>query len=163
MPTLWARTATYESISLGDELPILVKYESEEALSAGVPSIAGEGAAEGVEAMSKDRRGAPPVEEQEAKVTAYVTELLEKSFPRQYLQSPGAGVEVLCLGRIIAGDTITLTGTVTAKWEVEGRGMIECQVVCDGGRGRVLASATASIPFPMDGSTGATEEDPGRR
>ncbi len=27
MPTLWAQTAEYDNISVGDDLPILVKFE----------------------------------------------------------------------------------------------------------------------------------------
>ena len=33
MPRLWAKTVSFDSISLGDELPILVKWETEETIS----------------------------------------------------------------------------------------------------------------------------------
>ena len=33
MPRLWAKTVTYDSVSVGDQLPILAKWETEETIA----------------------------------------------------------------------------------------------------------------------------------
>ena len=71
MSRLWAQTVTFDSVSVGDQLPILVKLGTEDAIcSAGVllkPATA-------TEATASIGNVNPPAPD----LTAYLLELLEK-------------------------------------------------------------------------------------
>ncbi|MCE2463161.1 MAG: hypothetical protein J4F46_04495 [Dehalococcoidia bacterium] len=85
MPTLWAKRVTYESVQVGDDLPILVKHMSQENLDLYArqaskwsrPDCHDLRADEGTpgEGISDGKVDAEVV------TVAYVAELLEKAFP----------------------------------------------------------------------------------
>ena len=150
MPNLWAKTATYDSIQVGDELPILVKYQSQETTPLhhrytppgdrpDPPSIR---ASEGPGAVGHSHdtvNGWSTV--------ATVAELLEKAFPIKDLMASGSRLEMRAIKPIGPGDTITFTGQVTGKLEQGGQRLVDCQVTGTNQRNQVVARAKATIPL----------------
>lgn len=138
MARLWAMTATYESVRAGDELPIVVKWETAESIGrflaatdpAATAAVAAAGAAAPV----------PP-----ALLDGYVRELLEKGLPVPPEPADNLRLEWQTHPTIAAGDTISLSGRVTGKGEREGRRWVECQVTVSGGEGQALATAIAAV------------------
>jgi hypothetical protein len=128
MPTLWAQTADYASISAGDDLPILVKFEFR-------PPVQ-----EGVE---------PPQEDSVSteKLTAYVKELLFKAFPPDNVNHENTAIEAEIVTEFSAGDTVSVCGQVDGKSEEGGVRSVECRVTVESQDGVLLANATASVSF----------------
>ena len=98
MPRLWAKTLDYDRIEVGDDLPILVKSESQESIDlyAKLASTA-----------PRDNWNNLHTDEEYAKqgifggtvnmgvaTVAYVAELLEKGFPLQKLTGSGSEIEI---------------------------------------------------------------------
>ena len=73
---LWARNTTFESGSVGDELPILVKWETEETIKKFRELATPEQTGESPGTPDSDH---PPAACQA--LISYATELLEKGFP----------------------------------------------------------------------------------
>ncbi len=115
MARLWAPTTTYESICLGDYLPIMVKWETA-GTEMTLPSL-----------------------------TAYITELLEKGFPPPSILAEDSRLEVKTLAPVPAEDTISLSGEVVDKRESGGKRLVECRVAVENQRGLRVAEATAVI------------------
>ena len=151
MPTLWAKRVSYESVQVGDDLPILVKHVSQESLDlyarhackASRPDChdlhadeetPGEGISDGTI-------------DAEIVTVAYVAELLEKAFPVRSLMGYGSRLEIQATGSVGAGDTITFTGEVTDRREEEGHRLVECEVTCTNQLNRTVARAKATIPL----------------
>ncbi|MCH7738357.1 MAG: hypothetical protein IH872_13280 [Chloroflexi bacterium] len=128
MPTLWAQTAEYSSISVGDDLPILVKFEFR-------PPVQ-----EGAEGPQED-----PVDT--GKLTAYVRELLLKAFPPDNVNHEETTIEIESLTEFLPGDTISVCGRVAGKSEEGGRRTVECRVTVESHEGAVLANAKAVVSF----------------
>lgn len=126
MPTLWAQTAEYESISVGDDLPILVKFEFR-------PPVK-----EGVEAIKEDPVGT-------GKLTAYVKELLLKAFPPDSVNHEDTSIEVEMLIDFLPGDTVSVCGQVVGKSDVGGKRTVECQVTVESHEGETMAKARAVV------------------
>ena len=99
MPTLWAQTADYASISVGDDLPILVKFEFR-------PPVQ-----DGEEAPRED-----PISTE--KLTAYVKELLFKAFPPDNVNHEKTTIETEILTEFSPGDTVSVCGTVAGKCQL---------------------------------------------
>ena len=151
MPTLWAKRVTYESVQVGDDLPILVKHVSQENLDfyarhaskGSRPDCHDLHAGEGTPAG-----GIPDgMVDAEVVTVAYVAELLEKAFPVRSLTGYGSRLEMQATGPVSAGDTITFTGEVTAKHEEEGHRLVECDVIGANQLDRTVARARATIPL----------------
>ena len=128
MPTLWAQTAEYDRISVGDDLPILVKFEFR-------PPVK-----EGVEAPKED-----PVDRE--KVSAYVRELLLKAFPPDSVNNENSSIETEVLNEFLPGDTVSLTGQVVGKSDEGGRRTVECRVAVESPEGVKMAKAKAVVSF----------------
>lgn len=136
MARLWAMTATYESAQVGDELPIVVKWETAESLArfrsridpAAPAAVAAAGAA--VPAAMLD---------------GYARELLEKGLPVPPAPADALRLDWQSRPTIAAGDTISLSGRVTGKSERDGRRWVECQITVSGAAGQTLATATAAV------------------
>jgi hypothetical protein len=126
MPTLWARTAEYDSISVGDDLPILVKFEFR-------PPVA-----EGVTAPKED-----PVDT--VKLTAYVRELLLKAFPPDSVNNETTSIDTEILTEFLPGDTVSVCGQVAGKSDEGGRRTVECRVIVESHEGETLARAKAVV------------------
>ena len=124
MPTLWAQTAQFANISVGDDLPILVKFDFRPAAQDGV---------------------VPPEEKPVGsdRLSAYVKELLLKAFPTDMVNSGDTAIATESLIEFLPGDTISVCGKVAKKSEEDGKRIVECQVTVESQDGVVLANATA--------------------
>lgn len=138
MARLWAMTATYESVQAGDELPIVVKWETAESIARFLtptdPSAAAAAAAAG------DAAQVPA-----AMLDGYARELLEKGLPVPPEPADALRLTWQSQSPIAAGDTISLSGRVTGKEEREGRQWIDCQIIVSGADGQTLGTATAAV------------------
>ena len=157
MPRVWAKTVSFDSVSPGDELPILVKWETEETIQrfrdlvaswqaptvdsnkpANEPAEFGEGATD------------PESMAQEALIwgmafTAYVAELLEKGFKLPSIVAKGSQLDLEILLPVNPGDTLVLSGSVVDKRVEQELRLIECRVIIENQSGETVASATATI------------------
>ena len=128
MPTLWAQTSEYGNISVGDDLPILVKFEFRPLVQegAGTPQ-------EG------------PVGPE--KLTAFVKELLLKAFPPDNVNNDSTTIETESVIEFLPGDTVSVCGRVVGKSNEGGRLTVKCQVTVESQEGTLLANATAVVSF----------------
>ncbi len=126
MPTLWAQTAEYDSISVGDDLPILVKFEFRPP------------AKDGVKAPAED-----PVDTE--KLSAYVKELLLKALPPDSVNHENTVIEVEILTEFLPGDTVSVCGWVVGKSDEGGQRAVECQVTVESHDGATVAKARAVV------------------
>ena len=161
MPRLWAKTVSFESVSPGDELPILVKWETEETIrrfkelvsQLEPPAVllnepANEPAAESAEAdvVTTD----PVTTIQSALIwgtalTAYVAELLEKAFKLPNIVAKGSQLELEILQPVNPGDTLVLFGSVVDKRVEQELRLVVCRVIIENQSGETVASATATV------------------
>ena len=128
MPTLWAQTADYTRISVGDDLPILVKFEFRPPVQDGV-----------------DPPPEAPVSTE--KLTAYVKELLFKAFPPDNVNDEKTTIETEIVTEFSPGDTVSVCGTVAGKSDEDGVRTVECRVTVESQKSVLLANATASVSF----------------
>ena len=131
MATLWAKTVTFESVNLGDRLPIVIKWETQE-------SIERVNAQVGFDA--DDAGSLAP-----AAVLSYVKELLEKAFPPESISAPGSTLEMELSAPVMADDTISLSGTVVAKRGEGATGLVECQIIIENDRQQAVGQAVAVV------------------
>ena len=158
MARLWAKTVTFDAVSPGDQLPILVKSETADTiagfyglLSAAFDDSASEEAYPETRAPTRDApAGGSPLPA--AALCAYAFELLEKAFPITGLVAKGGGLNVEIIAPVRAGDTITLTGEVVGKGVDEGdmeghthSRVVRCRVVMESQDGQAVAEATARV------------------
>ena len=160
MPTLWAKRVSYDSIGVGDDLPILVKHETQQTID-----FYARNAASGPIACPIERRHNRHIDEDYAgaraseetfggtvssgpATVAYVAELLEKGFPLPNLMGHGSQLEMRATRPIRPGDTITFTGMITAKREEDGNRLVDCEIIGESQDGQVVARARATISFP---------------
>jgi hypothetical protein len=128
MPTLWAQTADYASISVGDDLPILVKFEFRMPVQ------------DGAEAPQET-----PVATE--KLTSFVKELLFKAFPPDNVNSEDTAIEIESLTEFLPGNTVSVCGRVVGKSDDGGKRLVECAVTVESQEGALLASAKAVVSF----------------
>ncbi len=167
MARLWSKTVTYQTVSVGDYLPILVKWETTDTiarlaslLDAGTPEEVlprpGDGE-KGTEAGSEDSgtesggddSGAAGEARAEALVS-YVTELLEKGFPLARVTAEGSSVALKVHAAVKAEDTISLSGQVTGKRLEGDRGLVECEIRVENQDSALVAEAMAVVSLPAD-------------
>ena len=141
MPRLWAKTVTYDSVSVGDQLPILAKWETEE-------TIAGFNAM--IKASNEPKSPTPSAAGQASvpALSAYVLELLEKGFPIASILAAGSSLTIESMQPVQAGDVITLTGRVVDKRQEGDRRVVACQVVVENQDGQTVAEALAEVCLP---------------
>ena len=157
MARLWARTTTFESVSEGDQLPILVKWETAETIGRMIAIVgAGIGAGEAAEGAGCDedaengssgQAGADDAPMQG--LLSYVTELLEKGFPLPRIMGSGSSVSIRSLLPVKAEDTVSLTGQVVGKNTSGALGMVECSISLENQDQEQVAEAKAVIAFPL--------------
>jgi acyl dehydratase len=144
MPRLWARTVSFESVAVGDELPILVKWETEETIAHFnailSPLAAAEDTRPGAGTASANTAAASG-----SALSAYVAELLEKAFPVTSIFAKGSRLAVRLVHPVRPGDTITLTGQVVSKRAEGDRRFVECEVVVENQKGLTVARALAAL------------------
>jgi hypothetical protein len=144
MPRLWARTVSFESVDVGDQLPILVKWETGETIERFTALTSPSG--------PEDPTGLPAAEEDTADVTAppaalmtYVVELLEKAFPLTSIMAQGSRLELKPLAPVSPEDTISLSGQVIGKAEEEGQRLVECEIIIENQRSQTVGRAMAKV------------------
>ena len=133
MARLWAMTVDYDAVAVGDTLPVLIKWETEESIQryAAIHEEADDGAlAESLPARTVD---------------GYVTELLSKGFPPERLEAEGSVINVEHLLPVRANDTISLSGRVVDKYTADGLRMVECAVAVENDRREPVARARAVV------------------
>ena len=151
MPTLWAKRVTYESVQVGDDLPILVKHVSQESLDL-YARQASKGSLPDCHDLHADE-GTPGegiadgTVDAEVVTVAYVAELLEKAFPVRSLMGYGSRLEMHAIGPVSASDTITFTGEVTDMREGESHRLVECEVTGTNQLDRTVIRAKATVPL----------------
>ena len=134
MARLWAMTVEFDKVAVGDTLPVLIKWETEDTILR-YNSLHGEA----------DENDEYPDTLPQKTVKSYVVELLSKGFPQERLDAEGSRVDVEHLLPVAANDTVSLSGTVTGKQAAEGLRLVECSVAVDNDRGQPVARATAVI------------------
>ena len=130
MARLWAMTVDFETVAVGDTLPVLIKWETEETISRYI-SRYGDG---------EEWDASLPTQT----VTAYIVELLGKGFPPEGLEE-GSILEVEHLLPVRADDTISLSGRVVEKQTAGGRRLVECAVAVENDRGEPVARARVVV------------------
>ena len=139
MARLWAMTATYESVQAGDELPIVVKWETAESIARFLAQTDPSAAAAAADAGD----AAAPLPA--AMLDGYARELLEKGLPVPPEPADALRLDWQTQSPIAAGDTLSLSGRVTGKGERDGRQWIDCQITVSGAAGQTLGTATAAV------------------
>ena len=168
MARLWAMTTTYESVNVGDTLPILVKWETaftigrfaaavtaeqakRDKIESGLASPAsGEAAPPDVAGYAAGAAGAAEDGEADTLVPelaliSYVKELLDKGFPPPGIQAEGSRLDFQSLAAVRLEDTISVAGQVVDKLEAEGLRLVECRVALENQDGQRVAEATAVV------------------
>lgn len=142
MARLWARTTTFDTINAGDELPILVKWETTDTISQFRSLVCGDAEEEPARPYSgePDARAMAP-----QALVAYVFELLEKGFPVSAIMSGGSSLSLKATGQVKAEDTISLSGVVTGKHSEGEVNRIDCLVTIENQDNVVVAEAMARI------------------
>lgn len=137
---LWAKNTTFDYVSIGDELPILVKWETAETIDKFRQFVFAE----------KDETGAEPTGCANAAAASqallsYATELLEKGFPLQSITAYGSRLSLTVLTQVMPEDTISLSGHVVGK-RVEGsHNAVECMIRVENQDNELVAEVNATI------------------
>ena len=142
MARLWARTTTFDSVSAGDELPILVKWETADTIHQFRSLVCGDSEEEPAGPDSSEP-GAREMSSQA--LIAYVFELLEKGFPVSAIMAAGSSLSFKAPGQVKAEDTISLSGVVTGKRSEGEVNLIDCLITIENQDNVVVAEATARI------------------
>ena len=153
MATLHARTSSFRSIRVRDELPILVKYEDQQSID-GYSKYASVGPREGWRNLHTEPEYAKQgifggTVNMGVATVAYVAELLEKAFPLRNLMARGSRLEMRATEPFRAGDTVTFTGRVIEVCEEAGMGLVRCEVTGTNQRDQVVARARTTVPFSL--------------
>ena len=135
MTRLWAMTVDFDDVAVGDTLPVLIKWETEESIQR-YAAMHGE--------IREDEDVLPEALPSKT-VDGYVTELLTKGFPAERLEADGSSVDVDHLQPVLANDTISLSGRVVEKRTSEGMRLVECEVSVENDRREAVARARAVV------------------
>ena len=135
MARLWAMTVDFESVAVGDTLPVLIKWETEETIQR-YAALHGEQDEDDIEVAANLPQQT---------VRSYIMELLSKGFPRERLDADGSRLEVEHLEAVVANDTISLSGSVVGKRAEGGQRVVECAVAAENDRGEPVARARAFV------------------
>ena len=135
MTRLWAMTVDFDAVAVGDTLPVLIKWETEESIRR-YAAMHGE--------IVEDDDIVPTALPAKI-VDGYVTELLTKGFPAERLDADGSSVDVEHLQPVLANDTISLSGRVTDKRTSGSLRLVECEVSMENDRREAVARARAIV------------------
>ena len=134
MARLWAMTVDFETVAVGDTLPVLIKWETEDSILR-YNSLHGE----------PDENDEYPETLPQQTVESYIVELLGKGFPPERLDAEGSRVDVEHLLPVAANDTISLVGSVVGKQAEDGLRLVQCDVAVENDRGDPVARARAVV------------------
>ena len=145
MARLWAKTVSFESVSVGDQLPILAIWETEETISRFNALLYADGPGQESDEEAAVQRGVAEHTASVPALAAYVYALLEKGFPITGILAPGSHLQIETIQPVRPGDTLTLTGRVVDKSREEDRLLVKCEVVIENQDGQAVAKATAVV------------------
>ena len=137
MPRLWARTVTFESVNVGDQLPILVKWETNESIK-GFEALVSSTARD--EEKPDQHLSLDP-----AALVSYVTELLEKAFPIVRIMAQGSQLQFEPVSPVRPEDTISLSGEVVGKRQDGDQRLVECAITIENQDGETVGRAAAVV------------------
>lgn len=143
MPTLWAMTVSFQSINLGDQLPIVIKWETVESIQ----RLNERAQADNHEDLGRglDEDSAAELTLDESVLLAYVKELLAKAFPSESITSPASLLDLELTAPVKPEDTISLSGKVVSKREDGAGGLVECEIVIENHRQETIGMAAAVV------------------
>ena len=149
MATLWAKSVSFESVQVGDDLPILVKHENQMTID-NYAKYASTAPKAGWSNLHTDKEYASQgifggTVNMGVATVAYVVELLEKAFSVRDVTAKGSTLRMRATEPFRDGDTVTFTGQVTGKQVLEGRNVVECEITGVNQREQIIARASASI------------------
>ena len=142
MARLWARTTTFDTVNAGDELPILVKWETSDTIRQ-FRSLVCEDDKD--EQTQPDNGESGELAMASQALVAYVIELLEKGFPVAAIMAEGSALSLKTFSPVNAEDTISLSGAVTGKSSEGQVNSVECLVTIENQDNVVVAEAMARI------------------
>jgi hypothetical protein len=146
MDRLWAKTVSFSSVNVGDELPILVKWETRESIvELNAMLSPKDSPSQDLPDQVPQPEGSPGPSAPTGALLAYVVELLEKAFPVTAIISPGSRLSVEHLAEVRAQDIISLSGRVIDKRLDAGRSLVDCQVAVENEQGQTIARALATV------------------
>ena len=151
MARLWAAKVSYDSVQVGDELPILVIHESQETMVNYARYAPQNPGPDRPSLNAGEKRGKKAVPggsvDMGTATVAHVAALLEKAFPLKNLMAYGSRLEMRATKPVGPGDTLTFTGRVTAKREEGAYRLVDCEVIGSNQLNKVVARAKATIAF----------------
>ena len=161
MATLWARTVSFESINPGDQLPIVIKWETVESIrrsrTRAAPDLQNDSGEDTGEDFGEDTGGDPDAGPALpwSVLAAYVKELLAKAFPPESIDAPGSRLDLKLALPVRAEDTISLSGKVVSKG-VDG--LVECEIVIENHRQEAIGRAAAVVKLATSGRATSGQE-----
>lgn len=147
MARLWAMTATYPTVQVGDHFPVVVKWETAESIhrylsrnpTAAAATATTAAATDPASDTAADTPQVPP-----AMLAAYLRELIEKGLPLPPEPPDAFQMDLQTHAPVRAMDTVSLSGRVTGKRETAGRQWIDCQITIENQDGLLIATAAVS-------------------
>ena len=137
MVTLWAKTVSFENVSVGDQLPVVIKWETKDTIERYNSILLAADPDAETDEISETLN---PI-----KLTDYVKESLLKGFPPASLDHPSSKLEVQVNLEVNAEDIISIEGVVTKKETASGPNTVECSVVIERQDKEIVATATAIV------------------
>jgi hypothetical protein len=140
-------TVSFQSINPGDQLPIVVKWETVESIQ----RFNARAAADTQEDLGRDldEDSAAELTLDESVLLAYVKELLAKAFPPESITSPASRLELELSAPVHPEDTISLCGKVVSKRENDAGGLVECEIVIENHRQETIGRAAAVVVLAL--------------
>ena len=149
MARLWARTSEFEAINVGDQLPILVKWDTRESIERFNARLLPDAPVEQESPEAPPDVADPPgvLEVPAARLSAYVVELLEKAFPSESVTRPGSDLKMEQVTPAHENDVISFSGSVVDKREEGSLRLVECRVRVENQGEQIVAWFTATVSF----------------
>ncbi len=145
MPRLWAKTTSFDSVSLGDELPILIKWETEQSIQRFKDPGSLLNEAEGTAAAPGDNAPVQLDSVWSVVFSEYVAELLDKGFKQPNIIATGSQLDLKIHQPVNLGDTLSISGSVVDKRVEQELRLVECRVIIENESGETVASINVLV------------------
>ena len=136
-------TVSFQSINLGDQLPIVIKWETVESIKRFNARAQADNHEDLGRDLDEDSDAEPTLDE--SVLLAYVKELLAKAFPSESITSPASRLDLELTAPVKPEDTISLSGKVVSKREDGVGGLVECEIVIENHRQETIGMAAAVV------------------